>query len=489
MGISMHLALMSLAAGLAGNFQLGYLASVLTQPYIAIEQYINSSWIERSGEPIERGTLSLLMSVLNIANPVAAIFGQMIALSMCNRFGRKNTALIGCTFIFPGILMCLGAKQFYPYYELLFVGRLIWSVAVGILIVNQTVWLVETSPAQYRGTVSSMQEVFAALGGLVTQALGVPFSNDDLWPLMFVFPLAINVLCVIMFLFVHDSPYYLLLHEDSMTSAKRAIAAYHGTRDEDIIGAQLKACREEGASSAAITDEKKVNGMDIMFRPWKANDNVSQVLFRGAWIGVMVKIAYLFTGTRCIRSFSTYVLDDMGQWSYLDARYGSLAMSLLRVPITFIPVFLVDRIGRRPLLLGSAGTSVIFLAITMFSLSQGEDYKIGTLLGVASLLTVNSIGLGSLARFYAAELVPRKLLLKAVTLLAIIEAIFRIGLEFSFYPLAHTIGVQYFNVFLLPTLIFFFLIYWYCPETKGRSVNAVLNEMARQKGVKVTFQT
>lgn len=108
---------------------------------------------------------------------------------------------------------------------------------------------------------------------------------------------------------------------------------------------------------------------------------------------------------------------------------------------------------------------------------------------MASLLTVNSIGLGALARFYAAELVPRKLLLKAVSVLAIIEAVFRIGLEFSFYPLAHSIGVHYFNVFLVPTILFFFLIYRYCPETKDRSINAVLNDIARQKGVKVTFQT
>lgn len=164
MGVSLHLALMSLAAGLAGNFQLGYLASVLTQPYIAIEQYINSSWIERSGEGIERGTLSILMSVLNIANPVAAIIGQMMALSLCNRYGRRNTALIGCAFIFPGVFLSLGAKQFHPFYEVLFAGRFIWSVAVGILVVNQTIWLVESAPAKYRGTVSSLQEVFAALG-------------------------------------------------------------------------------------------------------------------------------------------------------------------------------------------------------------------------------------------------------------------------------------------------------------------------------------
>lgn len=65
---------------------------------------------------------------------------------------------------FPGILLCLLAKWLHPAFELLFVGRLIWSVAVGMLVVNQTVWLVEAAPAKHRGSVSSLQEVFAALG-------------------------------------------------------------------------------------------------------------------------------------------------------------------------------------------------------------------------------------------------------------------------------------------------------------------------------------
>jgi SP family arabinose:H+ symporter-like MFS transporter len=227
MGLSLHLILMSLAAGLAGNFQLGYLASVLTQSYVAIEQYMNASWVERSGEPITRETLTLLMSILNITNPVAQIIGQLVALFICNRIGRKNTALVGCGIIFPGVLLSLFAKWLQPAFEVLFVGRILWSMADGILVVNQTIWLVEAAPAKYRGSVSSMQEVFAAFGksfetfvdftwgeaishaarvinfpcfafcissfysfyvciafsgALTTLAFGVPFSSDELWP-------------------------------------------------------------------------------------------------------------------------------------------------------------------------------------------------------------------------------------------------------------------------------------------------------------------
>jgi MFS family permease len=168
MGLSWQLGLMSLAAGIAGNFQLGYLASVLSQPYVAIERYINASWIERTGVPIRVDTLSLFVSALNIVNPIAQMIGQMVALYICDRIGRKKTALVGCLLIFPGCLLSFAAKYFLPAFELLFIGRLVWSVANGILVVNQTIWLVEAAPAKYRGSVSSMQEVFAALGRYVS---------------------------------------------------------------------------------------------------------------------------------------------------------------------------------------------------------------------------------------------------------------------------------------------------------------------------------
>ena len=98
------------------------------------------------------------------------------------------------------------------------------------------------------------------------------------------------------------------------------------------------------------------------------------------------------------------------------------------------------------------------------------------------------MGLGSLSRFYAAELVPRKLLLKTMTILGMIEALLKIAIEFNFYPLATATRAYSMLIFLIPTGIFTVLIYWLCPETKGRSVNTVLNDIAGKQKVAVSFQ-
>jgi hypothetical protein len=114
--------------------------------------------------------------------------------------------------------------------------------------------------------------------------------------------------------------------------------------------------------------------------------------------------------------------------------------------------------------------------------------QVGTLVAIAALFTVNfSIGLGSVSGFYASELVPRQLLLKSVTILAVIEAVVKIVIEFLFYPLVNIAHAYIFFFFLIPSIFFFALMWHFCPETKGTYVNDVLNVMAKQKGLDVRF--
>lgn len=79
------------------------------------------------------------------------------------------------------------------------------------------------------------------------------------------------------------------------------------------------------------------------------------------------------------------------------------------------------------------------------------------------------------------------MLLKATSILTIIEAVLKILVEFSFFPLANKIGSHALMLFLGPTAAFVVLIWYYCPETNGKNVNDVLNEIADRKTLKVSF--
>ncbi|KIH47410.1 transporter, major facilitator family protein [Ancylostoma duodenale] len=490
--ISIHV--LSIALCLSSGFQQGYIASVLNQPYLQIENYINESWTERMDKPLKADALNVLWSLLNVCFPIATIFGQFLAAFLCKEIGRKGTALLASSLYIPGVLLCAAAKYMHPYFELLYIGRILWSLANGINSVNATVWIVECAPPEIRGRMAAMQEFFMAAGALVTQGLGVPFSNDDLWPYVFIPNVVFVLFSMALFAFVYESPQYIMEKEGNRDKARKALAAYHGVSIDDAsVESELRICEDSatkktpkanGAKSAIKIEHDSIT---VIFMPWKAQDATSQVIREAAWLGVMVKIAYVFTGARCLRAFSTYVLYGLGGWSFDSALYGSFVTSLLRLPFTLIPVFLVDRLGRRPLMISSTAISALSLIAMIVAIDLGPNFKVITLIGLSVLLLITACGIGSVSRFYAAELVPRSLLISSVSILTMFEALTKIAVEFAWYPVANVIGAQSLLMFLLPTAVFLLIMWAFCPETSKRTVNEVLNEVAMRKNLKVSF--
>ncbi|VDN95649.1 unnamed protein product [Brugia pahangi] len=492
MGLPPYLLSLSLAACFNGNFQQAYLLSILNQPYLEIQQFINESTIARSGKPIDPLVLDLLWSLINVINPISGIVGQMIAYLICDRIGRRRTAIISCLISIPALLLSTLTQLCFPYYETLVVGRFLWGTANGIAIVVQTVWIIESASTMQRGFVNSWQEVIATIGNLLTQLIGVPLSAPDIWPFMFVVPLAVAIVSLVVFILMHESPQYALMFSHNRQEAALAIRAYHGLKSDIEIDEQIIKYEEDGQrkeeQEKGVDNRRQPNGLEIMFMPWKANDPSSSVIRFGAWIGIMVKIAYVFTGARVIRSFNTFIYHNLGKWSKTFSQWGSLANTVIRLPLSVIPIFIIERVGRRPMLIISEFVSILALSMTMVSVVVGETAKLGTLTGVSMVLFATSLGIGSISRFYSAELVPKSMILRTVTILSLIESFTKIVLDFGFYPLATTTGGYSILIFILPSIIFLILIILYCPETKKRSVNEILNEIAWKHDIDVEFK-
>ncbi|VDN53241.1 unnamed protein product [Dracunculus medinensis] len=490
MGLSPYLALLSFGACFNGNFQQAYLLSILNQPYLIAQRFINESYVARTGKALDDLYIDFLWSIINVVNPISGIVGQIIAYIICDRIGRRWTAIVSCLISIPALLLSMLTRFLFPYYEALIIGRFLWGTANGIAIVVQTVWIVESAPTSQRGKVNSWQEAVATSGNLLSQAVGVVMSTSTLWSFTFSVPLFVNIICLMIFVMMYESPQYLLIYKNKPKVAMRSIAAYHGLHDDIEILKQLRKCEDDGKKkeSPKFEDEKEYSGMEIMFMPWKANDSFSIVIRQGAWIGIMVKIAYVFTGARVIRSFNTFIYHGLGKWSENFAQWGSLVNTIIRLPLSIIPIFIIEKVGRRPLMVISQLASVLTLSIIMISVFIGERAKIGTLLGVSLLLFATSLGIGSISRFYSAELVPKNMLLRTVTVLSLIESSTKIALDFGFYPIAATNGAYAFLLFLIPSFIFLFMMIRYCPETKQRSVNVILNEMAVRLKVDAVFK-
>ncbi|TKR62583.1 hypothetical protein L596_026517 [Steinernema carpocapsae] len=97
----------------------------------------------------------------------------------------------------------------------------------------------------------------------------------------------------------------------------------------------------------------------------------------------------------------------MGGLSLEVAQWSSLGNTIVRLPLAIVPIFLVERCGRRPLMLITQLLSIVALTSAMICISVGPSAKYGTLVSVSGLLFSTSIGIGCISRFYSAELVPK----------------------------------------------------------------------------------
>ncbi|KHJ86760.1 hypothetical protein OESDEN_13480, partial [Oesophagostomum dentatum] len=274
--------------------------------------------------------------------------------------------------------------------------------------------------------------------------------------------------------------------------ARTALAAYYGvTISDSSLTNEINICSAattSGKAKKSCEIKTEHDAMTVMFMPWKARDTTSRVVRHAAWLGVMVKIAYVLSGARCIRAFSTFILHTLSGWSIDSALYESFLIGLARLPVTLVPVFLVDKLGRRPLMIISTFVSLLSLVAMMVGIDIGGNFKIATLVGLATLLLINACGLGSVSRFYAAELVPRSYLLPCVSTLNTFESLSKIAVEFAFYPIANIIGGQSLLLFIVPTAIFSYYMWSQCPETSKRPVNEVLNDIASRKRIDINFK-
>ncbi|GMR40441.1 hypothetical protein PMAYCL1PPCAC_10636, partial [Pristionchus mayeri] len=161
----------------------------------------------------------------------------------------------------------------------------------------------------------------------------------------------------------------ILQREDDIEKASSSLALYYGVSSESL--GELSLTKKKKANAQGTNE-----GIGWAFNPFTTvKDKKMRVIRTAAWLGVMVKLAYVFSGARSLWSYSTFVLHCLGDFSLESATLGSWIVSLIRIPITLVPVFFVDRIGRRPLISCSILVTVISLAILIIAIIIGDSMK------------------------------------------------------------------------------------------------------------------
>ncbi|XP_075986472.1 facilitated trehalose transporter Tret1 [Anticarsia gemmatalis] len=386
---------------------------------------------------------------------VGAIFGPFLGGFAASKIGRK-WGLLSCSIpLFVGWILVAIASSV----GMIYAGRIFWGLAVGMLFTISPMYCAEIATDDSRGALGSFLQAFITLGYLLVYAMGPYVSYGVVAYVGIVF----TAVFVVGFFFMPESPIY-YLSKDDPDSAAECLAIIRGKsrsavqEELDAMAADVKASMERTASVADV------------FR----GSN-----FKAFYISCALVFFQQFCGINAVLFYMTNIFNAAG--SGIDPSVATIIIGVVQVVASCITPFVVDRLGRRILLLiSSCGTAVgLGLLGMFFVLSQNNSpvtSKIGFLPVLSLILFIVTYcwGLGPLPWAVMSELFPIEV--KAIA--SPIATAFCWALSFLitryFSAIAAALGMGYtFFIFGICCVLAFFFTLFLVPETKGKSFQEI----------------
>ncbi|MCQ8187186.1 sugar porter family MFS transporter [Streptomyces rugosispiralis] len=322
-------------------------------------------------------TEGMVTSSLLLGAALGAITGGRLS----DARGRRRTVLTLAVLFFIGALGCTLA----PTTAVMIVARFVLGLAVGGASVTVPVYLAEISPAERRGALVTRNELMIVSGQLLAFTSNaiiaqVGGESGGIWRWMLVLATLPAVVLWFGMLVMPESPRWLA----SQSRFADALDVLEQVRSRQRAEAELSE-----VSALAIREEREKLGgwQDMKATPW-----VRKLMFVGFGIAIVQQI----TGVNTIMYYGTQILTDAG-FASDSALTANIANGVISVLATFVGIWLLGRVNRRPMLMtGQLGTTTALLLIGLVFPSLVSGIGISNtffLFVVASLLSLTFVKL------------------------------------------------------------------------------------------------
>jgi sugar porter (SP) family MFS transporter len=387
--------------------------------------------------------------------PAGTMMGAIVGGVLSDRLGRRATLLwSGVIFIVGSILAPLS-----PTVGILIVARSLLGFAIGFTSVTAPVYVSELSPPQSRGTLIGLYQFALTFGIVFANLVGYWFASEESWRLMF----AIGALPAAIFLAlvftVPESPRWLFINKREK-EAEQVLLSYTNAH-----GARL-----------LLDDIHKAATIGSSRENWRAL--LSPAARRGLIIAVGFVVLQQLCGINTVIYYGPQIFGLAGIDSNQHAILATLLVSVMNMLATVIALFLVDRIGRKPLLywgIGGMLGSLLLLAFT-FGRHAGVSHATGVtaIVCLVAYITCFAASMGPIAWILVGEVFPLRLRSRGAAAATIGYGISNTLVSLSFLTVIHRIGnaltFGILGFFCVATLLFTFFI---IPETKGRELESI----------------
>ncbi|MGW1780867.1 sugar porter family MFS transporter [Streptomyces sp. NPDC002143] len=396
---------------------------------------------------------------------LGAALGAITGGRMSDARGRRRTILTLAVVFFIGALGCTLA----PNTAVMIVARFVLGLAVGGASVTVPVYLAEVSPAERRGALVTRNELMIVSGQLLaftSNAIIARVSGEagGVWRWMLVIATLPAVVLWFGMLVMPESPRWLA----SRSRFAEALDVLRQVRSRQRAEAELSE-----VSALAVHDERERLGgwQDIKAVPW-----VRRLMFVGFGIAIVQQI----TGVNTIMYYGTQILTDAG-FAADSALTANIANGVISVLATFVGIWLLGRVPRRPMLMtGQIGTIAALLLIGVFSLvlPSGDARAYAVLAMTVTFLAFQQGAISPVTWLMLSEIFPMRMRGFGMGMAAVVLWLTNFVIGLVFPSLVDGIGISNtFFLFVVAGLFSLTFVKLYVPETKGRTLESLEAEL------------
>jgi SP family galactose:H+ symporter-like MFS transporter len=394
---------------------------------------------------------------------VGAVLGAAGSGRLADRMGRRKLMIVTAVVFLVGVLV----TAFTPDIAILIVGRVIVGVGIGVASYLGPLYISEISPAAMRGGLVALNQLLLTSGILVSYFVDYALSASGDWRWMFGLAVVPALALGIGMMFLPESPRW-LLQQGRTDEAKQALTRLDGTGQvqQEIAGIR----RDLGAQG-------NQGG-------WA--DLIAPSLRSALLIGLALAAFDQLTGINTIIYYTPTIFQMAGMGSAAHSILASVSVGVVNVLMTLVAVRLVDRVGRRPLLLWGIAGMILGLALIGLSFHlHGLGHLQGLIAAGSLILYVGAfaIGLGPVFWLLISEIYPLKVRGLAMSVVTLTNWGFNLLVTVSFLTLVHGLGLSWtFWVYGLISIGAWVFVKRFVPETKGRSLEQIEKELTDGKG-------
>ncbi len=379
---------------------------------------------------------------------LGAMLGAALGGWLTDRLGRKSVLLA------TGV--CFGAFSLWTGLSTglatFVTARFLVGGCIGVASMLTPLYISEMSPARIRGALVSLNQLAITVGIVVAYGVDYALAAHKDWRMMFISAVLPAIVLVIGMLFLPESPRWLAKkgrREDALNNFRRL-----GREDE---------AQQELADVERVLREE-TGKFSELFRPG----------FRTAvWIGVGLAVFQQITGINTIIYYAPTILRNAGFSSARVAILGTVGIGVVNVLATVVSILLIDRLGRKPLLLVGCLGQAAMLGYVGYSFAQ-HHHGLAVFVGVLLYIVFFAISLGPVVWLMLSEIYPTKIRGAAMSLATFANWFANWVVTVTFLSLLDKLGsVHTFLLFAILSIAAMLFCLWLVPETKGRSLEEI----------------